>query len=303
MSAKTRAAMRVRPGRNSAAEWQEPGSEGFALILALLALLLLTFLGLTLATTTSTELQIASNYRWSLQAAYNAEAGIEVAKVTLRNTSSWGTVLPVARALPWPPAPSTPAFPAGLPMTDGAGNPLRHLENAICDARGGGVGYGLVLNDATLGLPLQYISSPFGAAGGQLNGAFTVWVRRDTTLNAATGQTQDNTGENTLVLTSEGIAPFLSGVSANAGTAAYAQANMAVAIRELAIGRAGGDCSSDSAQAGAGISGSGFDPCARLRDLGCGIDSSFGNQARQMGAPSSVFGSGLAGLCADTQVQ
>ena len=43
---------------------------GFALVLALLALLLLTFLGLTLAVTTSTELQIATNYRWSEQARY-----------------------------------------------------------------------------------------------------------------------------------------------------------------------------------------------------------------------------------------
>jgi len=45
---------------------------GFALILAILSLMLLTFLGLTLATTTSTELQIATNYRWSQQALYNA---------------------------------------------------------------------------------------------------------------------------------------------------------------------------------------------------------------------------------------
>ena len=50
---------------------------GFALILAILALMLLTFLGLTLATTTSTELRIATNYRWNTQALYNAEAGIE----------------------------------------------------------------------------------------------------------------------------------------------------------------------------------------------------------------------------------
>ena len=55
---------------------QKPRSErGFALVLAILALMLLTFLGLTLAATTSTELKIASNYRWSQQARYNAEAG------------------------------------------------------------------------------------------------------------------------------------------------------------------------------------------------------------------------------------
>ena len=56
---------------------------GFALILAILSLMLLTFLGLTLAATTSTELQIATNYRWSQQALYNAEAGLEAAKLLL----------------------------------------------------------------------------------------------------------------------------------------------------------------------------------------------------------------------------
>ena len=56
---------------------------GMALVLAIMALMLLTFLGLTLAATTSTELQIATNYRWSEQARYNAEAGVEAGKVIL----------------------------------------------------------------------------------------------------------------------------------------------------------------------------------------------------------------------------
>ena len=52
------------------------GSEaGFALISPSSPLMLLTILGLALATTTSTELQIATNYRWSQQALYNAEGG------------------------------------------------------------------------------------------------------------------------------------------------------------------------------------------------------------------------------------
>ena len=62
---------------------RRPGERGFALVLAILSLMLLTFLGLTLATTTSTELQIATNYRWSQQALYNAEAGIEAARIIL----------------------------------------------------------------------------------------------------------------------------------------------------------------------------------------------------------------------------
>jgi type II secretory pathway component PulK len=53
---------------------------GFALILALLALALLTTMGLALANSSSVELQIATNQRWAESARYNAEAGLEYAK-------------------------------------------------------------------------------------------------------------------------------------------------------------------------------------------------------------------------------
>ena len=88
---------------------------GFALILAILALMLLTFLGLTLATSTSTELRIATNYRWNTQALYNAEAGIEAGKRALQNLS-WLQILPAKRA-DWTP-------PATLPFTAVTSNPL-----------------------------------------------------------------------------------------------------------------------------------------------------------------------------------
>jgi hypothetical protein len=92
--------------------------------------MLLTFLGLTMAATTSTELQIATNYRWSQQALYNAEAGLEAARVVLANVSTasngWLGVLPTKRTTEWAagaaPAPGLlvndlervvlPAFPA-----------------------------------------------------------------------------------------------------------------------------------------------------------------------------------------------
>ena len=123
------------------------GERGFALILAILSLMLLTFLGLTLATTTSTELQIATNYRWSQQALYNAEAGLEAARIVLSNNADinqkWLNILP-------------------QPRVDGGGTPLwwdegsapgpvetrytgRDFDNMTCDTRGG-VGYGLVLD-------------------------------------------------------------------------------------------------------------------------------------------------------------
>ena len=78
---------------------------GFALILAILSLMLLTFLGLTLAATTSTELQIATNYRWSQQALYNAEAGLEAAKLLLAQVAQvdgdFRNILPTARTVTW----------------------------------------------------------------------------------------------------------------------------------------------------------------------------------------------------------
>jgi Tfp pilus assembly protein PilX len=82
------------------------GEEGFALILAILALMLLTSLGLSLSTTTSTELQIATNQRWAKQARYNAEAGVEFAKEILSATPNWNDILPPAR-----PASGSPVTP------------------------------------------------------------------------------------------------------------------------------------------------------------------------------------------------
>src|SRR5438105_902048 len=70
---------------------------GFALIMSLLALLLLSFLGLTLALTTSTEGQIASNYTNARAAYFNALAGAEVAKSILGANMDWNVILPKQR--------------------------------------------------------------------------------------------------------------------------------------------------------------------------------------------------------------
>ena len=120
------------------------GESGFALLLAILSLMLLTFLGLTLAATTSTELQIATNYRWSLQAFYNAEAGIEAGKRVLQ-TINWRAALPAARGS-WAPPTTTPVPTTNQPVPPFAGG-TRNFEMGLCDQRGFGAGYGVVLND------------------------------------------------------------------------------------------------------------------------------------------------------------
>ena len=115
--------------------------------------MLLTFLGLTLATTTSTELQIATNYRWSQQALYNAEAGLEAARIVLSDvadlTTGWTARLPTAAPRDAGPRAPQPAGP--LDPTVG-----RDFFRSNCDDKGG-VGYGRVLED---GVPRATRTSP-----------------------------------------------------------------------------------------------------------------------------------------------
>jgi hypothetical protein len=262
---------------------------GFALILAILALLLLTFLGLTLATTTSTELQIATNYRWSQQARYNAEAGIEAAKSILRGMG-WNTVLPAARPAPWPgnlaPGAAGGGAVAPLARNDEWGNATRNFENWQCDQRGNGLGYGVVLDAGGADGPVQYRSTMFGQ---NLNGAFTLWVRRPTVVDP-NGQLMDWALDNdTLVVVSEGIAPFTGGT---AGTA-FGQTNQAVQIVEAVLSRtplnALGPCGTRAGQSGGGPEGHGFGGCVPL--TGAGLEPSLGTASS--GGRGSYGDSGL----------
>ncbi len=199
------------------------GQDGFALILALLALMLLTSLGLSLSTTTSTELQIATNHRWSEQARYNAEAGLEFGKQFLTTINNWESILPPARVAGsgWPANQPVvgPRADALFNRADAWGNPSRNYDNWSCDSRGFGRGYGVVLDDGT-GVPQQYVTQ---VGGLNLNGAFTLWIRRpvkwqDDTANSATLVDYVPTpapvpGNGVLVLVAEGVAPYSGGVA------------------------------------------------------------------------------------------
>lgn len=230
------------------------GERGFALILAILSLMLLTFLGLTMATTTSTELQIATNYRWSQQAVYNAEAGLEAARIVLSNSADvstqWTSQLPPARTTWWDPA--TPSTAAG-PIVG------RDYERWDCDERGGGVGYGLVLNDGT-----QRYENVTTFAGETLNGAFTVWIRRPLLTNNA-GQYSENAADNSrLVIVAEGVAPYT-----GAGDA-FTRARQAVRVLEtrftLSLATAGDPCGLGRLQGQEGGSpmGENYNPCVEM---------------------------------------
>jgi hypothetical protein len=247
---------------------------GFALVLALLALLLLTFLGLTLAVTTSTELQIATNYRWSEQARYVAEAGVEAGKLILRDTASWENLLPTARGTAWYGNETNPGTPADNPA---ARSGVRDWENGACDGKGQGMGYGRVLNLGTV--PQQYISTFEGV---DLNGMFTLWVRRplhylpDGSMvdwGTPTGPVPMAPADhNNLILVAEGIAPFRSfGDGVTAPTAEQMQMmnrTKATFIIEVALSRnpptLGGCDSPLSGQQGKGPSGANFGGCEKL---------------------------------------
>ncbi|HXK12085.1 MAG TPA: PilX N-terminal domain-containing pilus assembly protein [Vicinamibacteria bacterium] len=256
------------------------GQTGFALILALLALMLLTFLGLTLAVTSSTELQIATNYRWSQQALYNAEAGLDAAKLVLSaQGGSLISLLPAARTATWkfgqtgvgsgPPDPRT-LTPARAGVRD--------YERMGCADRAG-VGYGRVLTPpagAPFGLadntPLQNVSQFMGQA---VNGAFTIWLRRDVTVatqGATSGQFTDSSDNTAAIVTVEGIAPFLSQASA------FARANQASRIIEIALlVGVGPRCQGLAGQEGLAPSGENFDPCSPLK--AGGVSGAFGGRS------------------------
>jgi hypothetical protein len=238
-----------------------PGTEaGFALVLSLMALVLLTFLGLTLATTTSTELQIATNYRYSQMAYYAAESGIEVGKRYLRSTD-WRAVLPPARNPP--PAADMNAPPPPLVSRPGPeGEPSRNLELVGCD-NVGNTGYVVVLDNPNEVFPYQNSSTLLGQT---INGTFTLWVRRPLITDAS--GSYDNPDDLRLILTSEGTAPFQQGAS----TTGYATANRAVRYLEVQLQRVeAGDCENRTAQAGSGPAGSGFDQCDPVRAAGIGL--------------------------------
>lgn len=219
---------------------------GMALVLALLSLMLLTFLGLTLATTTSTELQIANNYRWSQQAFYNAEAGLEVGKKVLIGVD-WATVIPTQRGTTWTGA-TTPAAAAGTVVN------ARDYENWQCDQRGYGAGYGKVLNVS--GTPYANMSSVFSQS---LSGTFTVWVRRPVIADPANGLFGDAPGSDVLILTAEGIAPFVN----TQLSSVRSQVNKAVRTMEVRYSRVTTTetCGARGGQVGGSEHGAGFGGC------------------------------------------
>jgi hypothetical protein len=255
---------------------------GFALVLAILSLMLLTFLGLTLATTTSTELQIATNYRWSQQALYNAEAGLEAARIVLSNvadiTDGWLNQLPTQRTdtggapLWWVEGTGSGPWtaPTGPPPT---GDPTvgDDFYKDTCDTRGG-VGYGRVLEDTAASVRYEDVDT---FEGQTLNGVFTIWVRRGLQVDNA-GQFADSDRNDALIIVSEGRAPYW-----GAGTA-FTAARQATRVLEttfsLGLDTTGSPClGTQAGQEGMSPTGENFNPCAPITaGAGGSLEGAFG---------------------------
>jgi len=264
---------------------------GFALILAMLALLLLTFLGLTLATTTSTELQIATNYRWSEQALYVAEAGVEAGRIFLRGVADWNTILPTARdGVTWNTATVDPAaLPVGggtsatFARNDEWGNATRNFEAGTCDKYSRGVGYGVVLDDGSAAAPYQYKTTVFGRT---LPGAFTIWVRRPVWRDAvgtltdyaiSNGTLCATCDDDNIIMVVEGVAPFITGAAGVQGRA--------VRVLEYTLSKATplatGPCGSRAGQTGGGPEGANFSACDPVTGAGIGTGLGGGTTATE----------------------
>jgi hypothetical protein len=236
---------------------QGSSEAGFALILAILSLMLLTFLGLTLATTTSTELQIATNFRWSQQALANAQAGIEAAKMilgTVPTGTDWTGVVPPLRGGSW--------APTSVAATSSPAGTGRDYERFKCKDRsvtaGQGIGYGLVLNMG--GTRYENVSNYMGQP---INGAFTLWVRREVLVGTDGTFSEDASVPFTrVVLTVEGVAPYVGAQTA------FTRANQATRVLEVPLTlvsvSSGKACGQMVGQEGAAPSGENFDTCSTL---------------------------------------
>ncbi len=85
---------------------------GVALVIALLVMVLLSILGVTFLSMSATEIAIASNEVAASRAFFLTEAGVALAKQTLRNTPDWDTLLTDP--------PTTTACPIIVPASTGS---------------------------------------------------------------------------------------------------------------------------------------------------------------------------------------
>jgi hypothetical protein len=214
-------------------------SEGSAFVISILVLFVLSVLGLALMLTTSTEKDIAINYRWGEQAFFNADAALEYGKNVLASyavvNANFQNILPPARPNAVVPNSTDPwgaAHPDGAacnPATPGCrdyqyfvdqcpAQPQPPLPNTCVRIY---IGRVLRRQDGTLA---QWdFRQPVGTAGDldndgnpDLEGTTTIWIRRPTVGSRDYGSVAGE--EDRVILTAEGTAPNDSGAGAGRPT-------------------------------------------------------------------------------------
>src|SRR3990172_10289977 len=209
--------------------------EGSAFIISILVLFVLSVLGLALMLTTTTEKDIAINYRWGEQAFFNADAALEYGKNVLALSALANTnftaILPQARpdatvadaAQPWGTAlPGPPPLGANC---DPQVPPCRDNQYYIDQCPNAGVGpctriyIGRVLQHPD-GTPAMSDFRAPGPVVGDLDndgamdieGTYTLWVRRPTVGSRDYGSLPKE--EDRVILIAEGTAPNAMGAGA-----------------------------------------------------------------------------------------
>jgi PilX N-terminal len=213
--------------------------EGSAFVISILVLFILTVLGLALMLTTTTEKDIAINYRWGEQAFFNADAALEYGKNVvgqyLLKDGDFRNILPPARpnvmvtdnSQPWGQA--LPEL-ACDPRTAGCRDYQYFVDHCPPNGSAPGpcvrvyIGKVLPRPDGTLA---QFdFRAPGAAVAGDLDGdgvadlegTFTLWVRRPIVGSQDYGVSDDlghpNGQHDRLILTAEGTAPGAMGAGA-----------------------------------------------------------------------------------------
>jgi hypothetical protein len=211
-------------------------SEGSAFVISILVLFVLSVLGMALMLTTTTEKDIAINYRWGEQAFFNADAALEYGKNVLGEyvlrRGDFKDILPPARDDVMVPDSSSPwgdAIPENTcdPATPGCRDYQYFVDHCPPAAPGPCVrvyiGKVLMRFDNR---PLMYdFRNPGGVLAGDvdldgnadLEGTTTLWVRRPIvgTRDYGVSDGTNPTGlHDRVILTAEGTAPGAMGAGA-----------------------------------------------------------------------------------------
>ena len=210
-------------------------NEGSAFVISILVLFVLSVLGLALMLSTTTEKDIAINYRWGEQAFFNADAALEYGKNVLARyaltSKDFSLILPPARAnaevanntQPWGTA--HPDLAACNPTAAGC----RDYQYFIDECAPGAAGpctriyIGRVLRRQDGTLAQWDFRAPAGTAGDldndgntDLQGTSTIWVRRPTIGSRDYGSLPNENDR--VILTAEGTAPNSQGAGAGKPT-------------------------------------------------------------------------------------